>query len=231
MAKRKVPPPHSRYSGVTVDAFRAALLEWFRDNRRDFPWRTRGASLYVVTISEMMLQRTTAAAVAGVLPGFIERFPDWTSIDQATREELQTHLRPLGLWQRRVDSLQRLARKLVERGEVMPLDREELEGLPGVGQYISNAVRLFGKGEPEPLLDVNMSRVLERYFGPRDLADIRYDPYLQALSRAVVDSDSPVDVNWAILDLGAMVCRSRTPLCHSCPLAQQCAFNRDRQRP
>jgi A/G-specific adenine glycosylase len=124
-----------------------------------------------------------------------------------------------------------LARELVERGEVMPLDREELEGLPGVGQYISNAVRLFGKGEPEPLLDVNMSRVLERYFGPRDLADIRYDPYLQALSRAVVDSDSPVDVNWAILDLGAMVCRSRTPLCDSCPLAQQCAFNRERQRP
>ncbi|HEX6038282.1 hypothetical protein [Longimicrobium sp.] len=214
-------------TGVTeqaVEEFRAALLGWFRLHRRDFPWRAENASLYLVVIAELMLQRTTAAAVANVLPRFIDRFPSWDSISSASTAELEEHLRPLGLWQRRVETLQRLAAKMVSRGGVLPRNREEIEELPGVGQYIANAILLFGHGEREPLLDVNMSRVLERYFGPRLRADIRYDPYLQSLSRAVVAADSPVDVNWAILDLGALVCRSRAPVCEACPLAERCRF-------
>ena len=105
--------------------------------------------------------------------------------------------------------------------------RRKIEALPGVGQYIANAILMFCHGEPQPLLDTNMARVLERYFGPRKLADIRYDPYLQDLSRKVVNGNNPHIINWAILDFAALVCKIRSPLCESCPLARKCrsAFN------
>ncbi len=68
-----------------------------------------------------------------------------------------------------------------------------------------------------------MARILERYFGPRQMADIRYDPYLQDLARQVVGkAKDPRLVNWAILDLGALVCTARNPRCNACPLKKGC---------
>ncbi|MFM7022382.1 MAG: hypothetical protein ACKOXB_05350 [Flavobacteriales bacterium] len=76
-----------------------------------------------------------------------------------------------------------------------------------MGQYISNAVELVVYNKPSPLIDVNMARVLERFFGPRKMADIRYDPYLQELAYKVVNHKNAKEVNWAILDFAALVCR------------------------
>jgi A/G-specific adenine glycosylase len=103
-----------------------------------------------------------------------------------------------------------------------PKTRDELEVLPGVGQYIANAILLFCHGEAQPLLDVNMARVLERVFGPRKLADIRYDPYLQELAFNVVQCKKARELNWAILDLAATICPARNPRCNICPLEPIC---------
>jgi A/G-specific adenine glycosylase len=84
-------------------------------------------------------------------------------------------------------------------------------------------VLLFQHREAQPLLDSNMARVLERFFGPRTLADIRYDPYLQALAKAVVSCDRPIAMNWAILDFASLVCQNR-PLCNACPVNRTCRF-------
>ena len=83
---------------------------------------------------------------------------------------------------------------------------------------------MFDQGICQPLLDVNLARVLERLFGPRKLADIRFDPYLQELSLRVVQHESPTEVNWAFLDLAAMICTIRSPKCEVCPLRKQCCF-------
>jgi A/G-specific adenine glycosylase len=104
-----------------------------------------------------------------------------------------------------------------------PYTREDIEPLPGIGQYIANAVLLFCHGEAQPLLDANMARVLERYFGPRRLADIRYDPYLQVLAKRVVSCGDPISMNWAILDFASFVCALR-PKCEACPLKEACMF-------
>lgn len=70
----------------------------------------------------------------------------------------------------------------------------------------------------EPLLDAGMASVIERHFGPRALADIRDDPYLQRLSRRLIRSRRPIEVNWALLDLAALVCKSAKPHCDRCPV-------------
>ena len=66
--------------------------------------------------------------------------------------------------------------------------------------------------------------ILERYIRPRSLADIRHDPWLQSASRKAVAGKHPIELNWAILDFGALICLPRTPKCGTCRLAASCNF-------
>lgn len=215
-------------SSQRIATARRNLLAWFAQHGRPFSWRRSGASRYEQIVSEVLLQRTRAESVDAVMGDFVERYPNWDALATASRDDLQGFLRPLGLWQRRAESLTRLATAVVLLGEEFPDSRVELEELPAVGQYVASAILMFVHGHPEALLDTNMSRVLERYFGPRELADIRYDPYLQALARRFVAHGSGREVNWAILDLGATVCKPRTPTCEVCPMARGCLTGKRR---
>ncbi|HEX5733370.1 MAG TPA: hypothetical protein VF131_11105 [Blastocatellia bacterium] len=69
-----------------------------------------------------------------------------------------------------------------------------------------------------------MARVLERFFGPRKLADIRYDPYLQSLAKKVVEGGNPIHLNWALLDHASLICKQGKPLCNICPLVSRCLY-------
>jgi len=182
-------------------------------------------------LSEVLLQRTQANTVAVFFRVFIHHYPSWKQLARATEEELQELFKPVGLWRQKARALKKLATDLESKGGRFPKQREAIEALPGVGQYIANAVLLFCHGESEPLLDASMARVLERYFGPRKLADIRHDPYLQSLARKVVAGDNAVLLNWALLDLAALVCKPRTPLCEACPVARACKYNNSRETP
>ena len=93
-----------------------------------------------------------------------------------------------------------------------------------MGQYVANAILLFRFKEPQPLLDENMARVLERYFGRRKHSDIRRDTYLQTLAKSVVEAGDPVNINWAILDFAALVCARSNPRCCECPIAHSCTY-------
>lgn len=207
-------------------AFRARLLRWFDAHGRRFPWRAPRASTYLRIVSEVLLQRTRAEVVARIIPAFLERYPSWASLARAGEADLQEVLRPLGLWRRRAVSIRGLARYADSTRGRFPSRREDVESVPAVGQYVANAIWLFAHRRPAPLLDSNMARVLERYFGPRRLADIRYDPYLQLLAASIVDCERSIDLNWAILDLGALVCKPSRPDCPSCPLRPSCRHAR-----
>jgi A/G-specific adenine glycosylase len=205
---------------------RRHLLAWFASHGRKFSWRRGPASCYERVVSEVLLQRTRAESVDAVMCRFIACYPSWGALAEATQNDLQEFLRPLGLWRRRAESLRRLASAVVALEEKLPASRAELERLPAVGQYVANAILLFVHGKPEPLLDTNMARVLERYFGPRDLVDIRFDPYLQALAKQFVSCADGRELNWAVLDLGATVCKPRDPACEQCPLSRGCLTGR-----
>ena len=214
--------PHS--SEPVIQHFRAKMLAWYRQHGRHFPWRRRSASNYNKIIAEVLLQRTQAKTVAEFFPIFVARYPSWSQLATANEHELIALIRPLGLWRRRSTALMNLAREMAKRNGRFPKDREQLEALPGVGQYIANSIMLLCHNRPQPLLDTNMARVLERYFGPRTLSDIRYDPYLQHLAKIVVDCPDSKALNWAILDFAAKVCLIRRPKCSQCDLASECRF-------
>jgi adenine-specific DNA glycosylase len=87
---------------------RRRLLLWFAQNGRSFRWRELGTTPYQVIVAEILLQRTAAAAVARAYSGFVERFPSWAALAQATLDDLENALRPLGRW--RFSGLRRQSR-------------------------------------------------------------------------------------------------------------------------
>ena len=191
---------------------------WYAAAGRDFPWR-QWRDPYRSLIVEVLLQRTAARVVADFAPSFFSSFPSWQSLAGARIEDLEETLAPIGLQRRRARSLHAAALVMVT---APPADWEDL---PGVGQYIGRAVKVTLHGSAQAMVDTNFLRVLRRVFPPPWRSDYRYDDRLQALSSAIVRGASdPRVANWAVLDLAATVCTSRTPRCSSCPLADACLF-------
>lgn len=204
--------------------FQEIILAWYSNSGRKFYWRRKRLPAYRYIIAEVLLQRTKAETIAKFYPRFVKQFPNWKSLADAKISDIEDYLRPVGLYTQRANRVKKLAIEMVRRKGKLPQDRNELEAIPFMGQYLANAVELVIFDNPSPLIDVNMSRVLERFFGPRKMADIRYDPYLQELARMVVNHSESKKINWAILDFAATVCKAKSPLHEGCPLKEKCRF-------
>jgi A/G-specific adenine glycosylase len=207
-----------------IKIFQEKILIWFSLNGRHFPWRNKSATNYEKIVSEVLLQRTKAENAAKFFPHFIQKYPSWKQLGLATERELIEILKPLGLYNQRGKRLYKLAQELRERNGRFPKNRTDVEEMSMMGQYLTNAFEIFILKKPSPLLDVNMARVLERYFGPRQKSDIRYDPYLQSLSKKIVNHKNYKEINWAILDYGALICIARKPKCDICVISKNCLF-------
>jgi A/G-specific adenine glycosylase len=168
--------------------------------------------------------------VAAYWDTFFGTYSTWQALARASVAEIETTLRPIGLSKQRAPRLRALAGALAKRRGRFPSDQAVIAELPGVGQYVASAIMLFCHGKAAPLVDVNSARVIERVFGTRRLADIRYDKYLQTLATELVRSRRAEAVNWAMLDLAALVCKPRNPYCDICPLLHMCRYYRSAVR-
>lgn len=208
-----------------IEFFQQKLLEWYKENGRSFPWRNKSATNYELIISEVFLQRTQAETVSRFLPGFLKKYPSWKQLSKATETELQETIKPLGLYNQRGSRLYKLAQELKRRKGRFPKERNQVAELPSMGQYITNAYELFVLQKKSPLLDVNMARLLERFFGKRKQRDLRNDPYLQTLAYRVVNIEQSKLLNWSILDYASLICKIRKPKCDNCLISKKCKYN------
>jgi len=198
--------------------FRRELLAWHADNRRNYPWRD-GGSPWLVLLSEMCLHRTRADQVRGVYSDLAGMAPTPSDL-LANQERVGELLSSLGLrW--RLDNIVKVAEVLVNQfhGEV-PKTRERLLGLPGVGDYVANAVLCFAFSQASILMDTNTERIVSRVTGHGRSTrrwQLRLDLYRLA---GVAGADR--EFNYALLDLGALVCRASSPRCASCPISRHC---------
>lgn len=199
------------------------LLAWFERNRRSLVWRDGHLEPWQVLVAEILLQQTQAERVSAFLPAFISEFSKPEELLHVDEAGLASRLARLGLQYRRAQRLQALARALLALEGQVPEDKERLQELPGVGPYVAAAFLSTVLDLPEPMVDVNMARLVERLYGPRRLADIRYDPHInETAARLVGLAPRPRDFNWAVLDLGAAHCKARRPSCENCPLLPVC---------
>lgn len=197
------------------------LLEWFEKHGRVYPWR-RDTDPYRILIAEIMLQRTKADQVLPVYLSFLERFPDLESIVNAPPEEVERFFSMLGLkW--RAEKVRRLAETIIrEHGGRIPDTRRDLLSLPGIGEYIADAILCFAYGRSVAVIDANVCRVIGRIFGLKARGEARRDPRFRRAAQQLVPREKAREFNWAMIDLASLICTPRNPRCASCPLKQVC---------
>jgi len=213
--------------GLPVAPVQQALLEWYRKNRRDLPWR-RTDDPYRIWLSEVMLQQTRVDTAISYYERFIERFPTLHDLAAADLDEVLALWAGLGYYNR-ARNLHAAVREVAAAysGRV-PAEPEAFGALPGVGPYTTAAVLSIAYGKPLPAVDGNVQRVLARLCGvsePVDRAAGRRA--VQDAAAALVPDDAPGDWNQALMELGALVCRPASPNCSACPLRAWCRAAED----
>jgi len=209
-------------NATKVDEIRNKLLGWYAVEARDLPWRnTRDP--YAILVSEIMLQQTRVETVLSYYDRFLNRFPTIESLATASLDDVLKAWEGLGYY-RRARNLHRAARIVVdEHGGRLPPAVSELRALPGIGPYTGGAIASIAFGLDEPVLDGNIVRVLARLFR------IGGDPIRAATRKRLLQEaklltgfGKAAATNQALMDLGARICRSRSPRCHECPLGATC---------
>ena len=199
-----------------------ALLDWFRTRARDLPWRSEPRDPYLVLVSEIMLQQTQVDRVVPRFASFVGRFPTFAALAAATQDEVLTAWSGLGYY-RRARNLHRLAHEVAAGAGCLPTEASDLERLPGIGPYTAAAVASLAFGKATPVLDGNVMRVGARVLAmendPR-LADGRRR--LETWIVGLMEGVPPGQVNEALMELGAVVCRPADPDCAVCPLREGC---------
>lgn len=200
----------------------ALLTAWYEKNKRPLPWRST-SDPYAIWLSEIMLQQTQAEAVIPYYRRFLERFPTIEDLARAPLEAVLKMWEKMGYYSR-ARHLHQTARLLVSlHGGRFPENPDDLKALPGIGLYTAGAILSIAFGKPVPAVDGNVKRVLSRLFSvdsPLNLGSTRR--ILHALAEKLVPIGEPGRFNQALMELGALLCRPKTPQCPDCPLRSIC---------
>lgn len=198
------------------------LLGWFRENKRELPWRGT-KDIYKIWLSEVMLQQTQVATVIPYYRRFLEHYPGVRELAKAGGESVLKLWEGLGYYNRCMN-LHKAARIIEDRfwGEV-PDTPGEFASLPGVGPYILAAVMSIARGYPLPAVDGNVIRTYCRLNGVTD--DVRKPAVKNQITKElekIIPPKSPGNFNEAMIELGALICLPKKPLCDACPLNPDC---------
>lgn len=199
------------------------LLQHYVDNARVLPWRALPGESppdpYCVWLSEVMLQQTTVAAVTPRFPRFVERWPTVDALAAAPDEDVLSEWAGLGYYAR-ARNLIACAREVARRGG-FPDTEDGLRKLPGVGGYTAAAIAAIAFGRRALVIDTNVERVISRLFGI-EAPVVESKARIRELVDAITPQERSGDFAQAMMDLGATICRSKAPLCGSCPLRSDC---------
>jgi A/G-specific adenine glycosylase len=215
-------PPDLDLDLDRIARIRERLVDWYEHSHRNLPWRA-SRDPYRILISEMMLVQTTVAAVLPYYERFLSRFPDVRALAEAEEADVLKMWEGLGYY-RRAQQLHAAARAIVEEhGGVFPDDPDAIRALPGVGRYIAGAILSFAFDRPAPIIEANTQRVLARWLAWReDLKTTTSQARLWQAAERLVPESGAGRFNQAFMELGALVCTPRAPLCLVCPVAGDC---------
>lgn len=210
-----------------AEKFQISIIKWYNSNGRRLPWRDTNEPFQIL-VAECLLQKTDVEKVKAVYEEFISRWAFPQALSKARISSILKIIQPLGL-RYKASRLKATAKAIVEKfdGEI-PEAEDKLLELPGVGRYIASAVECFAFNKPKAVLDTNVIRIFNRVFGikseknrPRD------DPQLWSFAQTLVPAYNAKEYNWGLIDYGALVCKSKKPMCGECRLYNICMFLRE----
>ena len=197
------------------------LVPWYRENKRDLPWRA-SKDPYRVWLSEIMLQQTRVEAVRDRYLLFLDTLPTVTDLANAPESVLLKLWEGLGYYSR-ARNLHKAAKTVAERGGVFPDTAKELQKLSGVGEYTAGAIASICFDEPIAAVDGNVLRVLSRVLASeKPIDDAAVKAEMTASLTAVYPKENCGDFTQSFMDLGSGICTPRSPKCAECPLQNVC---------
>lgn len=198
------------------------LQNWYLLNKRDLPWR-RSGSAYHIWLSEVIMQQTRIDQGISYYHRFVTTFPDVHSLAAASIDDVLNLWQGLGYYSRAIN-MHRTAGEVVSRYQgVFPDDYDQLLQLKGIGPYSAAAIASIAFSKPYAVVDGNVSRVLSRLYAVKTPIDeTAGKKIIQDHATRFLNRENPGNHNQAMMELGALVCLPRNPLCTSCVLSKWC---------
>ncbi|WAC60815.1 A/G-specific adenine glycosylase [Brevundimonas sp. SL130] len=209
-----------------VALIRSEMLAWYDGHARSLAWRAPPGAEgrtepYRVWLSEVMLQQTTTPHATPYFQSFTARWPTVSDLAAAEDGAVMAAWAGLGYYARARNLLACARAVAGEHGGVFPDTEAGLLALPGVGAYTAAAVAAIAFDRAANVVDGNVERVMARLFAVETPVP-KARPELKRLAGLFVTDERPGDWAQALMDLGATVCRPKSPLCGQCPAADQC---------
>lgn len=203
------------------ESFKKRIVEWFNKNQREMPWRET-TNPYYIWLSEVMLQQTQVNTVIDYYHRFVNRFPTIAALSEAHEDEVLKYWEGLGYYSRARNFHTAVKEVEFQYGGEVPSDPDLFKKLKGVGPYTQAAVMSIAFNQPLATVDGNVFRVWSRL--NNDYRDTKLQSTRKAFEEELnpyVQEDSGT-FNQAMMELGALICTPKSPLCLFCPVQDNC---------
>jgi A/G-specific adenine glycosylase len=210
-----------KFSGIEIADFRGKLSRWYRSHHRKLPWRETKEP-YKIWVSEVMLQQTTVAVVIPYFKRWLSIFPDLNALSKASQQKVLKAWEGLGYYQR-AKNLHKTAQIIIQSyGGQFPQDYKVLRSMPGLGPSTTAALLCFAFDKPYPVVEANVRRVMMRLLSVHRKAQPKNDWTFLPFLNCCLPQQKPGQFNQALMELGALVCKPKNPLCSLCPVTEFC---------
>ena len=200
------------------------ILYWYDNNKRSLPWRKKNSQIkreYYTLVSEFMLQQTQVSTVIPYFKKFIKNIPNLKSLANINEKKLLKYWEGLGYYSR-VRNLKKTAKIVVVKyKKKLPNTLEELKTLPGIGDYTASAILSIAFNKPFIPLDGNVERIIKRILNLKSEKEISKENIIKK-KKILGISNRSSDYAQALMELGALVCKPKNPLCTKCPIIKNC---------
>ena len=200
------------------------ILYWYDNNKRSLPWRKKNSQIkreYYTLVSEFMLQQTQVSTVIPYFKKFIKNIPNLKSLANINEKKLLKYWEGLGYYSR-VRNLKKTAKIVVSKyKKKLPNTLEELKTLPGIGDYTASAILSIAFNKPFIPLDGNVERIIKRILNLKSEKEISKENIIKKKKFLGISNRSS-DYAQALMELGALVCKPKNPLCTKCPIIKNC---------
>jgi len=210
------------------------LIQWYNINKRNLPWRNNPTP-YNIWVSEIILQQTQMSRGVQYYNNFIIAFPDVHSLAMADEKDVLLLWQGLGYYSRARNMLKAAKQIVQNHNGIFPHTYEALKSLQGVGDYTACAILSIAFQKSFVVVDANVLRIVSRL-------DAIYEPIesnsvvsvVKNRTLEMMSNFNPSDFNQGMMELGALVCKPKNPLCNTCPLSPNCkaySINKQEQFP
>ena len=203
-------------------AFKNELISWYRNNKRDLPWRN-STDAYLIWLSEIILQQTRVEQGTPYFLRFAEDYPTVKAFAEASEDDILRLWQGLGYFSRGRNMLKTAKKVMADFGGIFPTAYTDLITLTGIGEYTASAIASFSANEPKAVVDGNVYRLLARYFGiSTPINSTEGKKVFQTLANEVLDIKNAGEHNQAMIEFGALQCKPNNPNCEICPFITSC---------